>query len=257
MLDWLIFGFVGWAIPFLIMRKKGGRGRSIVAYILGFVTTFILTFAALLFLEEAAHVPPLQANHVVGPGICAAILGPALGLWTAIKARVANSANSGPIPSDRVALKGPERLPWYRARNYKGNFTEAEKRQLDAFRAQPKHPATRTEDLPEEVQDYINRIELELYDHKQQDAVGQAFFYSLIGAALLALHYTGCLKATPTPWIYAFDVLILVSPWFFYGYRWKKNAEEFHDPTDEVIRKEWEIIYVIAMRGQQRDAASP
>jgi len=59
----------------------------------------------------------------------------------------------------------PEWLPWYRSRNYKGDMTETEKRQLDAFRAQPKHPATRTEDLPEEVRDYINGIELELYDH--------------------------------------------------------------------------------------------
>ncbi|PNE11157.1 MAG: hypothetical protein CR217_10230 [Beijerinckiaceae bacterium] len=155
----------------------------------------------------------------------------------------------------------PEWLPWYRARNYKGDMTETEKHQLDAFRAQPMHPATRREDLPEEVRDYIIGIELELYDYKQQDAVGQAFFYSLIGAGLLALQYTGCLTATP--WRYAFDVLILVSPWFLYRYRWKKNAEEFlpsekgvPNPTDEAIRKEWEIIYVGAMRQQQRDAAS-
>lgn len=155
-----------------------------------------------------------------------------------------------------------EWLPWYRAQNYKGNMTEAEKRQLDAFRAQPEHPAMRTEDLPEEVQDYIKKIELELYDYKQQYAVGQAFFYSLIGAALLALHYTGCLTATP--WKYALDVLILVSPWFFYRYRWKKNAAEFlpskndfSNPTDEAIRKEWEINYLTAMHQQQRDAPPP
>jgi len=156
----------------------------------------------------------------------------------------------------------PEWLPWYRAQNYKGNLTEAEKRQLDVFRAQPKHSAMRTEDLPEEVQNYINQIELKLYDHRQQYAFGQAFFYRLIGAALLALHYTGCLTATP--WIYAFDVLLLVSPWFFYRYRWKKNAEEFlpsekdvPNPTDEAIRKEWELNYLTAIHQQQRDAASP
>jgi exonuclease I len=69
-----------------------------------------------------------------------------------------------------------EWLPWYRARNYKGDLTEAEKRQLDAFRMQPKHPAAQEDDLPEEVQSYIGRIEMELYDKKQEGAVGQAMF---------------------------------------------------------------------------------
>jgi hypothetical protein len=63
-----------------------------------------------------------------------------------------------------------EWLPWYRARNYKGDLTEAEKRQFDAFRVQPKHPAAQYHELPEEVQSYINRIECELYD-KRQDGV--------------------------------------------------------------------------------------
>jgi exonuclease I len=36
----------------------------------------------------------------------------------------------------RRKKKQPEHLPWYRARNYKGNLTEDEKRQLDFFRMQ-------------------------------------------------------------------------------------------------------------------------
>jgi hypothetical protein len=48
--------------------------------------------------------------------------------------------------SMRVSVMGRSKrrvewLPWYRARGYNGNLTEAEKRQLDAFRAQEKHPA--------------------------------------------------------------------------------------------------------------------
>ena len=50
-----------------------------------------------------------------------------------------------------------EHLPWYRARNYKGDLTETEKRQLDAFRKQPKHPAAEEDDLPEEVRNYSVR----------------------------------------------------------------------------------------------------
>ena len=88
-----------------------------------------------------------------------------------------------------------EWLPWYRARNYKGNLTEEQKRQLDAFRMQPKHPAAQEDDLPEEVQNYINRIECELYDHKQQGLVGKAMALSVLGAAILFLDYKGYLGA--------------------------------------------------------------
>jgi hypothetical protein len=34
-----------------------------------------------------------------------------------------------------------EWVPWYRAHDYKGDMTETEKRELDAFRMEPKHPA--------------------------------------------------------------------------------------------------------------------
>ena len=89
MLSWVFFGFIGWGIPFLIMRPKGGKIRGVVAYGAGFLTTFAAAFAALWYLEEVAHVPPLQANHVLGPGLWAALLAPGLGIWTAKKGRAA------------------------------------------------------------------------------------------------------------------------------------------------------------------------
>jgi hypothetical protein len=52
------------------------------------------------------------------------------------------------------------------AQNYKGNLTENEKRQLDFFRMQEKHPVADYDSLPEEVQRYINRITMEHYDLK-------------------------------------------------------------------------------------------
>jgi hypothetical protein len=170
------------------------------------------------------------------------------------------------IAGKRVVRKHkakPEWLPWYRARDYKGNLTEAEKRQLDAFRAQPKHPATRFEDLPEEVRNYVVRIELELHDIKTEVVFGRAVFVSLFGAAMLALHYTGCITASP--WNYAADLLLLVVPWFFCGYYSKKYDEEFlpsldegvPNPIDEGICKEWELEYIVATHQQQRDAAPP
>jgi hypothetical protein len=84
--------------------------------------------------------------------------------------------------------KQQEWVPWYRARNYKGNLTEAEKRQLDAFRTQPKHPAATFDDLPEEAQGYLSGIRLELYDKKQDGAASRAFVMSAIGAGVLFLN---------------------------------------------------------------------
>jgi hypothetical protein len=79
---------------------------------------------------------------------------------------------------------------------------------------------------PKRFGNYIGRIELELYDKKQDGAAGRATFYSAIGAALLFLNYKDFFGA-PTIWSYAGAVLLLVLPWFFYRYQWNKNAEEF------------------------------
>jgi hypothetical protein len=143
-----------------------------------------------------------------------------------------------------------EWVPWYRARNYKGDLTEAEKRQLDAFRMQPGHPAATFDDLPEEVRNYISRIGVELYDRKQEGAVGRAFVLSAIGAALLFLNYKGY-SVAPAIWSNIGAMLLLVAPWPVYWYEWRKNAEEFL-PTatgappriEEGIRQEWELNYL-------------
>ena len=86
--------------------------------------------------------------------------------------------------------KSSERPPWYRASGYRGKLTEAEKRELDAFRAQPSHPAFEYGELPEHVEMYISGLEIEAYDLKQARAFGRALTCSLIGAAVLyATHF--------------------------------------------------------------------
>lgn len=151
----------------------------------------------------------------------------------------------------------PEWVPWYRASDYKGNLTEDEKRQFDAFRMQPKHPAAEVDDLPEEVQNYINGLELELYDHKQDAAAGRAFFLSAIGAALLFANYKGWFGA-PTIWSWLTSGIALAAPWLWYRYEWNKNAGELFPKdgsgnpisrTDEEIRKEWELNYLVEHPG--------
>jgi hypothetical protein len=146
-----------------------------------------------------------------------------------------------------------EWVPWYRARSYKGNLSEAEKRQLDAFRMQPRHPAAMFDDLPEEVQNYVNRIELELYDKKQEGAARRAIVLSAVGAVLLFLNYKGC-SVAPDTWSNIGGVLLLLTPWPVYWYQWRKNAEEFL-PTDtpgrttgESIRQERELNYLAHSR---------
>jgi hypothetical protein len=155
-----------------------------------------------------------------------------------------------------------EWLPWYRVRNYKGNLTEAEKRQFDAFRMQPKHPAAQLHDLPEEVQSYINLIECKLYEHKQEGLALQAMVASATGAALLFLNYKSCFP--PTIWSNLGGVLLLVWPWFFYRRQRNKNHEE-HMPSsdsdvpwssDEGFRQQWELNYLVRSLRAERDASS-
>jgi hypothetical protein len=87
----------------------------------------------------------------------------------------------------RRKKKSTERLPWYRARDYKGDLTENEKRQLDSFRMRKEHPAASYDSLLKEVRMYMSKLELEIYNKTQESLVGGCFVVSGIGAFLLAL----------------------------------------------------------------------
>jgi hypothetical protein len=154
-----------------------------------------------------------------------------------------------------------EFLPWYRSRGYKGNLSEAQKRELDSFRAQETHPASRYERLPVEVQNYIGRLELEIYDGKQEKIAAAALVVSMFGALTLYQMYFGFPE--PTNWRYVVSALCLVVPWIVYKYYWKKNAEAFLPdepyaafPTDEGLRLEWEIEYLSMRRQEVEDDRS-
>lgn len=81
------------------------------------------------------------------------------------------------------------------ASRLQGCDTEAKKRKLDAIR--DLHPATKLDDIPEDVQCYINRGECEIYDHKQQQTVARPAVTSVIGICLLALIYFGFESSLP------------------------------------------------------------
>ncbi|MBY3220908.1 hypothetical protein [Rhizobium laguerreae] len=145
-----------------------------------------------------------------------------------------------------------EWLPWYRVPGFKGKVSEAEKRQLDAFRTQERHPAASYQDLPEEVQSYISRLELENYDFKQEKAANGSLFVSVLGATILGVNYFGVhIQPAASIWPYAFGLLLLLAPWFVSSREWQRNADELHprrhggpNMTDENIRKEWELDFL-------------
>ncbi len=148
----------------------------------------------------------------------------------------------------RRKKKQAERLPWYRARNYKGDLTENEKRQLDAFRSREKHPAADYDSLPEEVQRYINGLELELYDKKQEALVPPTLIVSGIGGFFLCRYILGYEEGSLFNYFWSVSALIL--PWIYYAKKWRANADEFlprdapTSPGDEAIRMEWELDYI-------------
>jgi len=148
--------------------------------------------------------------------------------------------------------KPKEPLPWYRAKNYKGSLTEQEKRELDAFRHREtqggRHPAATYSDLPNEVQMYISKIEVERYNHIQDRLVGSTFVVSAIGAFLLVNHFGWINPDYHSDWALAYGALLLVAPWIYYPIKWRKNADTEILLTDENIREEWEFEYIVDKR---------
>jgi hypothetical protein len=147
----------------------------------------------------------------------------------------------------RRKKKQSEHLPWYRARNYKGKLTEDEKRQLDFFRMQEKHPSADYDSLPEEVKRYIGNLEMEIYDNKQQALVLWTLFFSGVGGYFFIRYILGYAEGSFFDYVWSISLLIL--PWIWYRTKFKQNAEEFlplngPGPTYEALLREWELDYI-------------
>jgi hypothetical protein len=153
--------------------------------------------------------------------------------------------------------KQKERLPWYRRRGYKGNLTEDEKRELDLFRLREKrdeerHPAATFEDIPEEVQSYISKIEIELYDAIQERLAARCFVITAIGGFYLAT-YLGWISRKYDELDAFLGVFLLIAPWIYYVWKWKRNADEFRDEWgNEGIRTEWELEHMVQTRKKSK-----
>ncbi len=92
MFDWLFFGAIAVGISYLIARNSGTWERAVIAYFAALIVTFAATFGTLWGLEEIAHMAPIEANRVIGPGIWCALLGPVLGLVWARRQRKKRTA---------------------------------------------------------------------------------------------------------------------------------------------------------------------
>jgi len=141
-------------------------------------------------------------------------------------------------------------IPWYRERSYKGNLTEEEKRELDSYRwmaQQPggKHPAAEYGDLAAEVQSYISKLEIELYDKVQGEPVFAALLLNAVFGFYL-LNYLGWIAPKyDSDWLAVLSVLMLLIPWVYYAVRFRRNADKFwRKAGSEGIRFEWEVDHV-------------
>ena len=136
-----------------------------------------------------------------------------------------------------------DQIPWYRRRDYKGDLTEDEKRELDHFRwlaQQPggKHPADH--DLPEEVIDYISKLKVELHDARETLLMGRVLIPGGFGVFILWLGFFGEKPVSLTGFL--FGVSLIVGSSLYYFREHKKLKDQLKDYDG--IRKEWELNYI-------------
>jgi len=147
--------------------------------------------------------------------------------------------------------KEDEWMPWYRRKEYKGNLTEEEKRYLDSFRLEEKHPAAAYEDLPEEVQEYLSELSLAVYDLKQDGAANKAFALTSLGAFWIFVGYQEIGWLSPLLG-YVLGGLTITFAWINHSREWKKNADGFgrikqegrgvpFSRTQEKLQEYWEL----------------
>lgn len=151
-----------------------------------------------------------------------------------------------------------EWLPWYRQKDYKGDLTEAEKRQLDAFRASGEHPSANPGSLPEEVKGYISNIESEKYDRKSDSRFHNTVMITVAGLQMIYIFYLRHDEYR----VFGYIIIPILIALFW----WQNHLESVRDlddylpppgsdkpfPTDEGIRREWELRYIFESRQAAR-----
>jgi hypothetical protein len=84
----LVLGGVAGGVPFVLLRKMGGFGRSAFAYAMGFLVSSSTSIGVLLTTQAILPAPVLDADRVIGSGLFCAVIGPALGVVAAKRFRL-------------------------------------------------------------------------------------------------------------------------------------------------------------------------
>jgi len=101
--------------------------------------------------------------------------------------------------SSLISTPSGEHLPWYRAKNYRGDLTEREKQLLDDLRSRGDEQATKSDELPADVQGYIKHLEFELEEKRRQSNFNGSAF--LIFCAFLSAFASSSLNREPEEWL--------------------------------------------------------
>ena len=75
-----VLGGVASGVPYMLLRRLGGVGRSALAYALGFLASAATSFGVYLATHAVLPAPVLDADAVVGSGLACAVIGPVLGM---------------------------------------------------------------------------------------------------------------------------------------------------------------------------------
>jgi hypothetical protein len=76
----LVLGGVASGVPYLLLRRMGGVGRSLLAYALGFLASGATSFGVYLATHAVLPAPVIDADAIVGSGLACAVVGPVLGM---------------------------------------------------------------------------------------------------------------------------------------------------------------------------------
>ncbi|HME86356.1 MAG TPA: hypothetical protein VKG91_17875 [Roseiarcus sp.] len=118
---------------------------------------------------------------------------------------------------------------------------------------QARHPAYQYGDLPEHVESYIARLEIEAHDLRQERVAARVFATTLVGAAILYVTHFG-VGPSDSIWGYLLGLALIILPWIVYRSEWRKNADAFS--AYEGILMEWELDYVTKAKLAAKHRAS-
>ena len=83
----LVLGGIAAGVPYCLLRKTGGVGRSVFAYVLGLLVSSSTSIGVLLTTQAVLPAPIIDADRIIGSGLLCAVLGPVLGVLAAKRLR--------------------------------------------------------------------------------------------------------------------------------------------------------------------------